>query len=230
MNKDQGELCVIFGAGGHARVLLDSLFQMHLSYSFVILDRPGPHTHSAVMGIQVAGDDSLLPELIASGATRFVVGLGATGDNDPRQRLFEMGISNGLEPLTVRHPSAIWSRWCSIGAGSQLLPQSVVNPGAMLGVNVIVNTAAVVEHDCVIGDHVHIATGAAVAGSVRIGALAHIGCGATVKEGITIGEGAIVGAGAVVVDDVPSHCTVAGVPARQLPWKKPCPDRGERKS
>ena len=223
MNNVQEEICVILGAGGHARVLLDSLILMCTAYSFVILDRTAQGSTREVMGIPVAGDDSLLPELIGRGARRFVVGLGATGNNGPRRRLFELGISHRLHPLVVRHPSAISSRWCTIGAGTQLLARSVVNPGAMLGVNVIVNTSAVVEHDCVIEDHVHIATGATLAGSVRIGELAHVGCGAIVKEGVTVGKRAIVGAGAVVVNDVPSDCTVIGVPARPLVRKSPEP-------
>jgi len=83
-----------------------------------------------------------------------------------------------------------------------------------LGVNVIINSGAVVEHDCVVGDHVHVATGAHLAGAVRIGAGAHIGIGATVKQGIAIGANAVVGAGAVVVKDVLPDTLVVGVPAR----------------
>jgi serine O-acetyltransferase len=40
-----------------------------------------------------------------------------------------------------------------------------------------------------------------------------IGAGAKVLGNIEIGEGAKIGAGSVVLQDVPAHCTVAGVPA-----------------
>ena len=63
------------------------------------------------------GDDSLLPQLIADGARFFVVGVGGVGDNGPRRRLFEQGISTGLEPLTIKHPASICSRWAEVGAG-----------------------------------------------------------------------------------------------------------------
>ncbi len=43
-----------------------------------------------------------------------------------------------------------------------------------------------------------------------------IGAGAKVLGNIVVGEGAKIGAGSVVLEDVPAHCTVAGVPARPV--------------
>ena len=91
-----------------------------------------------------------------------------------------------------------------------------INSDTQFGVNVIVNTGAIVEHDCVIDSHAHIATGAKLSGTVMVGKGAHIGVGASVRQGINIGEGAIVGAGAAVVKDVEPWTVVVGVPARLL--------------
>ncbi len=49
---------------------------------------------------------------------------------------------------------------------------------------------------------------------VRKGVL--IGAGAKVLGNVVIGEGAKIGAGSVVLNDVPPHCTVAGVPAKPV--------------
>jgi UDP-perosamine 4-acetyltransferase len=103
-----------------------------------------------------------------------------------------------------------------VGLGSQLFPGSIVNTGASLGANVIVNSGAIVEHDCIVGNHVHIATGARLASTIEIGDGAHVGVGATVRQLISIGEGAVVGAGAVVIEDVPGWTIVVGVPAKPL--------------
>jgi len=213
MTVNDRDLCVIFGGGGHAKVLIESLLAGNSSLSLVILDRDSARWGQQVLEVPILGDDSILPRLIADGARFFVVGVGAVGDNAPRKRLFDHGISSGLEPLTIIHPASICSRWASVGPGCQLLPGSIVNAGAELGGNVIVNSGAIVEHDCKIGDHVHIASGAVLASTVTVGARAHIGCGAAVRQLISIGEGAIVGAGAVVVKDVPPHAMVVGVPA-----------------
>ncbi|MGB6064905.1 MAG: acetyltransferase [Desulfomonilaceae bacterium] len=207
-------LCVIFGGGGHAKVLIECLRADNFALSLVILDQDSSRWGQKLLDVPILGDDSLLPQLMADGAGFFVVGVGAVGNNEPRKRLFEHGILKGLRPLTIKHPTSFCSPWAEIGAGCQLLPGSIVNTGAKLGRNVIVNSGAVVEHDCIIGDHVHVASGAVLASTVRVGDGAHIGCGAAVRQLISIGEAAIVGAGAVVVEDVPPRATVVGVPAR----------------
>ncbi|MGO9571950.1 MAG: acetyltransferase [Desulfomonilaceae bacterium] len=214
MSSYATDLCVIFGGGGHAKVLIDSLQAGNSSLSLVILDRENSRWGQQVLDVPILGDDSLLPQLVAEGAKFFVVGVGAVGDNGPRRRLFEQGIATGLLPLTIKHPTSFCSRWAEVGAGCQLLPGSIVNAGAKLGRNVIVNSAAIVEHDCRVGDHAHIASGAVLASTVTVGAGAHIGCAAAVRQLISVGEGATVGAGAVVIADVPSHAMVVGVPAR----------------
>ncbi|MBI3021809.1 MAG: UDP-N-acetylglucosamine 2-epimerase (hydrolyzing) [Candidatus Omnitrophica bacterium] len=210
------ERCVILGGGGHARVVIDSLLASKLAVPYAVVDADRSLWGKELLGVPVVGDDERLRELRCEGVTRFIVGLGGVGDNGPRQQLFCLGMTSGLAPLTVCHPSAICSPSAVIGEGSFLAPATVVNSGAGLGVNVIVNTGAIVEHDCAIGDHVHLATGARLSGHVLVGAGAHIGAGATIRQRVTIGEGAIVGAGAVVVKSVEPWTVVVGVPARVL--------------
>ena len=196
--------------------MIDCLQATGIVGSLGILDRDASLWGKEVSGVPVLGGDELMPQLLRQGARDFLVGLGGTGDNNPRRKLFELALRHGLAPSTVSHPAATRSPWATVGAGSVLLPGAVVNAGAGLGVNVIVNTGAIVEHDCVVGDHAHVATGAQIASSVRVGAGAHIGAGATVRQGITVGKGSIVGAGAVVVNDVEPWTVVVGVPARLL--------------
>lgn len=208
--------CVILGGGGHAAVVIDAILAAGSAVPFAVLDPDPARRGRKILGVSILGDDGLLAELIAAGATSFAVGVGSTGDTALRQRLFAFGVGHALHPLLVKHPSAICSAAAQFGRGNQLLAGCIVNPGAVLGDNVLVNTGAIVEHDCLLADHVHVASGACLAGSVGVGPGSHIGAGATVRQGVTIGAGAIVGAGAVVVKDVPDRVVVAGVPARQL--------------
>jgi UDP-perosamine 4-acetyltransferase len=206
--------CVILGGGGHARVLIDALFLMEQVTLYGILLPDKTLWGSDVFGVPVLGGDELLPSLAAQGVDSFVVGLGSVGDSSLRQRLFRYGLEQGLDVLSVCHPNAVLSPRASYWRGGQFLPGSIVNAGAVIGENVIINSGAIIEHDCLIGDHVHVATGAHLSGTVQVGEGAHIGTGAVVRQGITIGKNAIVGAGAVVVKDVPPDTLVIGVPAR----------------
>ena len=206
---------MVIGGGGHARVVIDSLVLSGVADPVAILDANRDLWGTFVYGVPVVGSDECLLEQKDRGITHFVVGVGSVRDNRPRSRLFEMGLRQGLSPLTVRHPESVCSPRAEVGFGSVLLPGSVVNAGAVLGRNVIVNTGAVVEHDCRVGDHAHIASRACLCSAVEASDYAHIGSGATVRQCLSIGTGAVVGAGAVVVADVAPWSVVMGVPARE---------------
>ena len=216
MISNMVEKIVGFGAGGHAKVVIEIL-QLCGSYEFVGLLDPKPALQEKiVLGVPVLGDDTLLPALHRNGVKRFFVGIGSIGDSKPRERLFRLGLNCGMKPVNAIHPQAIISSSAEFGEGAIIMAGTVINACARLGVNVIVNTGAIVEHDCVIEDHVHIATGAQMGSNVKIGAGTHIGAGATIRQTITIGAGAIVGAGAVVVADVLANMVVLGIPARPV--------------
>jgi sugar O-acyltransferase (sialic acid O-acetyltransferase NeuD family) len=91
---------------------------------------------------------------------------------------------------------------------------AVINPDARLGMGVLVNTAATVDHDCIIEDGVHLAPGVHLAGDVRIGEGTFIGIGTVARQGVRVGRGCVVGAGSVIVRDLPDGSTAYGVPAR----------------
>lgn len=76
-----------------------------------------------------------------------------------------------------------------------------------------------------IGDESYLASGVIVfshdfSRSLRldtnIGKRCFIGANAVIMAGVSIGDEVVVGAGAIVTKDVPSHCIVAGNPARVL--------------
>jgi UDP-perosamine 4-acetyltransferase len=168
------------------------------------------------LGLNVLGDDSLLPQLVASGTRAAFIGVGGVRETGRRKRVYEFARASGCTIVQAVHPTAVVSSTTKLGEGVTIMAGAIVNAASVLGNNVTVNTGAIVEHDCDIEDHCHIATGARLGGGVKVGTGAHIGIGAVIREGIRIGAGSLVGAGAVVVEHVPPGATVVGNPARVM--------------
>ncbi|MEZ5566174.1 MAG: acetyltransferase [Gammaproteobacteria bacterium] len=201
---------LIVGAGGHGRVVADAAMESGRWSSLAFLD-DSPQ-ESVILGLPVIGG---LESYFNSQdvATDFII---AIGNCRLRMQLIDHGIKAGLNLPALVHPAAWVSRHASIGAGSVILGQAVIQAGAVIGKGCIINTSATVDHDCRLGDGVHVCPGAHVAGDVMIGARAWIGIGSAVRDGLSIGADAIVGAGAAVAADVGDDTTVVGVPARPI--------------
>jgi acetyltransferase EpsM len=197
---------VIYGAGGHARVVLDAA-RMAGIYPKTFVDDNSICNDVDGIPVLSSGD----PWWSNLSKFAFVV---AIGENEARARVYQTLLIRGGIPTTVVHPSAIISSRSKIGLGSVVMPGTVVNSGTEIGVNSIINTCCSVDHDSRIGDHVHICPGARLAGGVRVGSLSMVGTGACVIPGIKIGIKTLVGAGSVVVRDLPDNCKALGNPAR----------------
>lgn len=210
------ERIIVIGAGGHGRVVVDTLHCLGRAATAVVIDSNPRLWGNSILGVQVRGGDDQLKELVAEGFGAFVVAIGGIRQFSLRRLLFDAAVSLGLRPLTLRHPTSICSKFASVGDGCQLMAGIVINTQARIDENCILNTRSIIEHDCRIGREVHIAPGACLAGGVEVGDQVHIGAGATICENLKIGIRAIVGAGAVVVRDVPPETVVVGVPARVI--------------
>ena len=205
---------VVVGAGGHARSVLDALRTARDVFTPVVCTDPDPALCGrSVAGVPIAGDDDILPGLLADGVAGACVGVGGVGDNRPRAELHARLLRLGFELPAVVHGCAQIASSATVGPGSVVLAGAIVGTGTTVGEDVIVGSGAIVEHGCSIGDHAHLASGCVLGGAVTIAQGAHVGLGATVLQGRSVGEWAVVGAGAVVVHDVPAGETVVGCPA-----------------
>jgi sugar O-acyltransferase (sialic acid O-acetyltransferase NeuD family) len=197
----------ILGAGGHGKVCAEVALAMDFYREIVFLDDEVP-AGCKVLDFTVLGKISALARLREPGDQAFI----AIGDNRRRREVFEF--SRSCPVATLRHPSAIISRYAKIGDGVLLMPRVVVNAGASIGEGAIVNTGAIVEHDCQVAAFVHLSPGVCLAGGARVGEAAHLGVGAIVLPNVAVGEGSIAGAGCVVNKDLPSDVVAVGLPAR----------------
>jgi UDP-perosamine 4-acetyltransferase len=205
---------IIIGAGGHAKVVIDTLKKCDMKILGAVDTNSSRHGTN-ILGIPVLGTDDIVathkPDSIL-----LANGVGSTSDTALRQKIFKRFKEQGYTFTTLIHPTAIIAEDVKISEGSQVMAGTVLQPGIRMGVNCIINTSASIDHDCIIGDHVHIAPGATLSGSIRIEDLVHVGTGASIIHQINIGRQSIIGAGAVVVHSVGAHKTVIGNPAKAI--------------
>jgi len=199
------EAVALIGAGGHAKVVLSTLLEA--GYSGVELyDDDRSLWGTEILGARVAGAPA---ELRGSGR-RAVIGVGS---NAARAQIAR---ELGLDWLTVVHPRAWVHASVRLGPGTVVFAGAVVQPDAVLGCHVIVNTSASIDHDCRVADYAHLAPGVRLCGGVSVAEGALLGVASAAIPGTRVGAWAVVGAGAVCVGDVAERTTVRGVPARPV--------------
>ncbi|HWD87873.1 MAG TPA: acetyltransferase [Mucilaginibacter sp.] len=192
----------LFGAGGHAKVIIEILQAQGVSGMEAI----DAHKVGAVLNVPILHRS--IPEKLEAGDGVII----AIGNNYVRNRISRE--RNDVDYAKAIHPSCNISPTAVIGAGSVAMAGVSVNADSVIGEHVILNTNCCVDHDCKIGDCAHISPNAALAGNVKIGEGTQIGIGACVIPGINIGKWATIGAGAVIIEDVPDYAVIAGNPGR----------------
>lgn len=197
---------ILFGASGHAKVIIDILILNGITPQAVFDDAPA---HSEILGIPVHSSADI--------STFDADAIISVGNNRARKFLSQ---KFPFQYITAIHPGAVVSTFTKIGAGTVCMAGSLINPDAEVGSHCIINTGAVVEHDCIIEDFVHISPNASLAGGVTVGEGSQVGIGACVRQGIKIGKWCVIGAGAVVVKDIPDFAVVVGNPAKIIKYEK----------
>ena len=200
----------IYGASGHASVVLDSLLSQGKSSFHIIDDNP---KIKSILNFKVHQTHDAKP----------IQTILAIGNNHTRQRLSR---ELDLKYITAKHKSALISGYSNIQEGSVVFAHAVINANSKIGKHCIINTSAIVEHDCIVQDFVHISPNATLCGGVSVGELSQVGAGANINPGVSIGKNSIIGSGAVVLNDIPDNVLAVGCPARIIrsndakPFKK----------
>lgn len=206
---------VIYGAGGHARELLQVVYDINAERREREWDPLGflsddtARLGSELAGLPVLGGIEWLAMQEMPPHVAIAIGSPA-GRHQVAKRLQDLvaGFAG------IVHPTVRCGERVQVGVGVQIAAGAIVTVDITLGDFVLLNRAANVSHDCILGDYSSVGPMCSLAGGVHIGRGAELGTGVLVTPGVQIGEGAVIGAGAVVIADVPSNAVAVGVPAR----------------
>lgn len=197
----------VIGAGGHAKVVISTLQAMGFKVE-AVFDDDESKIDTTLLGVPIRDRVAKIME-----ATPLPT-VNAIGSNVARRKLSNQ--LDGINWLTIVHPSAFVHPSVQIGCGTVVFAGAVIQPDTIIGAHSIVNTGTTIDHDCQTGDFVHIAPGVHLAGEVKVGEGTFLGIGSSVIPQVKIGSWCVVGAGSVVIKDVPDNVVVVGVPARIL--------------
>ena len=198
---------IIIGAGGHGKVVADIIIKSGDEVLGFLDD--GSDLPDSISGIPLLGRVS---DYVKYPEACFVAAIGNSLVREKIVRQLE-----GVHWYTAIHPCAVISSLgVTLGEGSVVMANAVINSCAGVGRHCIINTSAIVEHDDHIGDFAHISVGAKLGGTVSVGDHTWVGIGASVVNNAAICDYCMIGAGAVVIKDIRESGTYVGVPARKI--------------
>jgi sugar O-acyltransferase (sialic acid O-acetyltransferase NeuD family) len=200
---------IIIGASGHGKVAADIAIKMNKWQNIAFLDDDA--TIKASMGLEVIGKTT--DAFTYKDEADFFV---AIGSNATREKIQERLIEEGLNLVSIIHPSAVIGTDVEIDIGTVAMAGVVINSSSRIGKGCIINTSCSLDHDTLLEDYVHISPGVNMAGTVKVGKGSWIGIGSVVNNNVNICSGCKVGAGAVVVKDITEPGTYVGVPVRRV--------------
>lgn len=189
----------LFGASGHAKVIMDIIEESGNSIGCLYDDNPRVSTIHTKK-VYCSSDTNVCGPLIIS--------IGANKVRKSISQRFDCAYSKAI------HPSATISNSAIIGEGSVVMHNTIVQADTTIGKHCIINSGASIDHECRISDFCHISPHATICGNVQIGEGTWIGAGSTIIQGIKIGKWCVIGAGSVVIQDIPDGTTVYGNPAK----------------
>jgi len=211
--KDNKINVVVFGASGHAKVIIDIL-ELEGKYNIVGLIDSYKAKNQNIFDYQILGNEEDIPEL--SKKYHFNHGIIAIGDNWTRKVMYEKitRANPDFEFVTTIHPSVVIGKNVSIGKGTVIMPGAIINADSKIGDFCIINTKTSVGHDSILENYSSLSSGVTLGGNVYIKEFSAISIGATIIQDIIIGKYAVIGAGSVVTKNIDHQVVAYGVPAK----------------
>lgn len=199
---------VIFGTGGHARVVYDLVLK---SEKYKVVAFVSNQQIENFLGINHI-HESQLPALGVK------LGVVAIGDNWIRSKVVEKvkNLVEDFDYVSLIHPSVSVGLGVEIGKGTVVMAGSTINPFAKIGEHIIINTHSSLDHETEMDDFSSLAPGCVLGGNVSIGAYTAVSIGAKIIHGIKIGEHTVIGAGSIVVEDHESFSVYYGTPSKKI--------------
>jgi acetyltransferase EpsM len=161
------ESCLIYGTGGHAKVLEELAIANGYTVAAFFDDHMDENASFRNIPVKRYNTDvyNSYPVLIG------------IGNNKTRK---EIAARLSHRYCFMKDPSVVAGGSVSIGVGSVLLPGVVMQADCKIGEHCIINIGSAIDHEVIVENFAH------------IGPMCYIGGAAYIGEGVTIGAGSII--------------------------------------
>ena len=202
---------LLWGGGSQARIINEMLIELDIGTPAVIYDSSLKEIKFNSLARFINDIDQL--KILLPAISHYVICIG--NEHGYARYVIAQNLKKiGLEPLNLVHHTSYIDKTSIYGNGLIAMPFAMVHKFCKIGMQVIINSNATIEHESVIGNGVHIMSSASISGRAVINDYATIGANSTILPDITIGEGAFVGAGSVVTKNVSPYTVALGNPAK----------------
>jgi sugar O-acyltransferase (sialic acid O-acetyltransferase NeuD family) len=142
----------------------------------------------------------------------------AVGDPLSRKRLVE-SLPKDTTFATIIHPTAVISKWVTIGEGSIVTAGSILTCDIKIGKHAHINLLTTIGHDCVIGDYFTTAPSVNISGHCTLGDGVYLGTNVSIKQSVKICSNVTIGMGGVVLKNIDEAGVYIGFPLKKLEKK-----------
>ncbi len=206
---------VIFGAGGFAKEVSGIIRDINREtgqYNLVgyAVDDEYFIDDTTIHGVKVFNRRWLLEH---KEDVKCVCGIGYPKE---RKAVQSSLISQGVQFVTLIHPTAIIEDGTVIGEGCIIQHNAAVSYDCRVGKGVFLSDYVTLGHDVEIGDFATCFPKSQISGGARIGDNTIIGSLSFINEKIRVGQNAIVAPGSIVFRNVKDNTHVMGNPARKV--------------
>jgi len=205
---------ILIGGGGHCNSCIDVIESTNEYIIAGIIDSKDK-VGDSILGYKVIGCDDDLKELRKTYEFALIT-VGQIKSAAIRIKLFDKLSNFGYTLPAIIASTAHVSKHSSIGEGTIIMHQTVVNANTTIGENCIINTKALIEHDTIIGDNCHISTNSVLNGNVTIGNECFVGSCSTFVNRLSITNNVFIGISSVINKTIQESGIYAGNPIRKI--------------
>ena len=191
------EKILIIGGGGHAKSLIDNIFSSNIYQIIGIVDKNKPKGQN-ILGIPIIGNDEDLKKIFNEGIINAAIGIGSSGDNRTRNKVYSMACNIGFNFPSIIHSKSYISKFSTLKNGVQVFANSVINANTTIHNNTVINSNNTIEHDCVIKENVFTGPGIVVCGNSIVKSNVFIGSNSTLTPNSKIEKNCFISANTLV--------------------------------